>query len=51
MPLFRQRRPHQLGLLALCALAACAAQAQMLPPTPPQALGLVEPADEPQTLE
>lgn len=51
MPLFHQRRPHQLGLLALCALAACAAQAQMLPPNPPQALGLVEPADEPQTLE
>ena len=46
-----QPRPYQLGLLALCALAACAAQAQTLPPTPPQALGLVESEGEAQTLE
>ena len=51
MSTFHFHRPHQLGLLAFCALAACAAQAQTLPQTPPQALGLVQPSDESQTLE
>ena len=51
MSTFHKRQPHQLGLLALGVLAACAAQAQTLPPAPPQALGLIAPSDEPQTLE
>jgi exopolysaccharide biosynthesis operon protein EpsL len=51
MSTFHQRRPHAPALLALCALAACAAQAQTLAQTPPQSLGLVEPVDASQTLE